>query len=267
MDIHKPKPWHGWREFGKELGTIVAGVLIALAGEQAVEKLDWDHKVAEARGSLSGELGEDLGQAQHRADISPCVERRLDDLAAIIDQAAVTGKLPATPIPGLPPIYTWDQGVWRSTLSAQVANHMPRDDLQGYTPIYEFIAKIDAYSDEELSVWTLLYGLAGPGRRFDPAEAAAFRQAIGQARSLDLRIGGAGLRVRQVIDAWNLPYDRRIFDSYADVKPADVAICQPMGGAPPAHYGAAPFMGSLERIRANPITRSDVGAIAPKGRY
>ena len=22
MDLHKPKPWHNWREFLKELGTI-----------------------------------------------------------------------------------------------------------------------------------------------------------------------------------------------------------------------------------------------------
>jgi hypothetical protein len=39
MDIHKPKPWHGWRELAKEVGTIVLGVLIAIGFEQAVEAL------------------------------------------------------------------------------------------------------------------------------------------------------------------------------------------------------------------------------------
>ena len=39
MDIHKPKPWHGGREFAKEVGTIVLGVLIAIGCEQAVEAL------------------------------------------------------------------------------------------------------------------------------------------------------------------------------------------------------------------------------------
>ena len=34
MDIHKPKPWHGWREFLKVYATIVIGVLTALAAEQ-----------------------------------------------------------------------------------------------------------------------------------------------------------------------------------------------------------------------------------------
>jgi hypothetical protein len=32
MDIHKPKPWHGVREFLKEYVIIVVGVLTALAG-------------------------------------------------------------------------------------------------------------------------------------------------------------------------------------------------------------------------------------------
>ena len=39
MDIHKPRPWHGGREFLKEVGTIVLGVLIAIGFEQAVEAL------------------------------------------------------------------------------------------------------------------------------------------------------------------------------------------------------------------------------------
>ena len=32
MDIHKPKPWHGFREFLKEYAIIVVGVLTALGG-------------------------------------------------------------------------------------------------------------------------------------------------------------------------------------------------------------------------------------------
>ena len=47
MDIHKPKPWRGWPALFKEIGTIVIGVLIALAGEQIVETLSWRHRTAE----------------------------------------------------------------------------------------------------------------------------------------------------------------------------------------------------------------------------
>jgi hypothetical protein len=37
MDIHKPKPWHGVREFLKEYLIVVGGLLTALAAEQGVE--------------------------------------------------------------------------------------------------------------------------------------------------------------------------------------------------------------------------------------
>jgi hypothetical protein len=43
LDIHKPKPWHGLREFLKEYVIIVVGVLTALAFEQGVEWLHWRH--------------------------------------------------------------------------------------------------------------------------------------------------------------------------------------------------------------------------------
>ena len=39
MEIHKPNPIHNFREFLKEVGIIVLGVLIALGAEQTVEAL------------------------------------------------------------------------------------------------------------------------------------------------------------------------------------------------------------------------------------
>ena len=56
MDIHKPKPWHGLREFLKEYVIIVVGVLTALGAEQAVDWLHWRHEVAEARQALPGAM-------------------------------------------------------------------------------------------------------------------------------------------------------------------------------------------------------------------
>jgi hypothetical protein len=49
MDIHKPKPWRGWREFLKEYAIIVVGVLTALAAEQGAEWHHWNHQVEVAR--------------------------------------------------------------------------------------------------------------------------------------------------------------------------------------------------------------------------
>ena len=60
MDIHKPKPWHGLREFLKEYLIIVVGVLTALGAEQAVEMIHRHEAVGEARRALNAEVTFDL---------------------------------------------------------------------------------------------------------------------------------------------------------------------------------------------------------------
>jgi len=58
MDLHKPKPWHGLREFLKEYLIIVVGVLTALGGEQVVEWLHQRTELREARAALREEVSE-----------------------------------------------------------------------------------------------------------------------------------------------------------------------------------------------------------------
>jgi hypothetical protein len=63
MDIHKPKPWHGWREFLKEYAIIVVGVLTALGAEQIVVAVDRHEQVEQARAALRREVRHDLTYA------------------------------------------------------------------------------------------------------------------------------------------------------------------------------------------------------------
>src|ERR1700756_1635599 len=64
MDIHKPKPWHGVREFLKEYVIIAVGVLTALGGEQVVERLHDRAEVAETREALHAEIAENAMHAR-----------------------------------------------------------------------------------------------------------------------------------------------------------------------------------------------------------
>src|SRR5579864_8492117 len=61
MDIHKPKPWRGVREFLKEYVIIVVGVLTALAGEQLVETIHRNTELTETREALRQEIAENAG--------------------------------------------------------------------------------------------------------------------------------------------------------------------------------------------------------------
>ena len=59
MDVHLPKPLHGWREFAGEVGIIVLGVLIALGAGQAAEFLHQRAELREAENAMTSELRDD----------------------------------------------------------------------------------------------------------------------------------------------------------------------------------------------------------------
>jgi hypothetical protein len=84
MDIHKPKPWHGAREFLKEYLIIVVGVLTALSAEAGVEWLHWRHEVEVADAGLRKELRLDGTFAFQAMAAWPCEQRRLDELSAAL---------------------------------------------------------------------------------------------------------------------------------------------------------------------------------------
>src|SRR5579864_6608426 len=81
MHFHLPKPLHGWREFVGEVAIIVLGVLIALGAEQAVQSIEWSHKVDAAAADMNNELSAGDGpQAYGRLAMHDCVAKKLDSL-------------------------------------------------------------------------------------------------------------------------------------------------------------------------------------------
>ena len=86
MEVHKPKQIQNWRELLKEWGIIVLGVFTALFAEQAVQSIDWNHKVEAAVADMDNELGSGDGpQAYARLAIHDCVAARLNSLRSAIE--------------------------------------------------------------------------------------------------------------------------------------------------------------------------------------
>ncbi|MBV9550395.1 MAG: hypothetical protein JO256_12060 [Alphaproteobacteria bacterium] len=99
MEIHKPKPFHNWREFLKEYAIIVLGVLTALAADQAVDAFHHRAQVADMTQKLQEEsrsnlqvLDYDIGNAQTAV---AGLERTLTALAT--PAAAASAQLPPSP--------------------------------------------------------------------------------------------------------------------------------------------------------------------------
>lgn len=86
------RPAKGWRAFIGEVGIIVLGVLLALGAQQVAESVNQRREAAETRAALTNEVQETLAILELRNVAQPCIDRRLKELRAIVDQWGRTGS-------------------------------------------------------------------------------------------------------------------------------------------------------------------------------
>jgi hypothetical protein len=156
MHLHLPKPLHGWREFAGEVGIIVVGVLIALAGEQAVEWLHWRLVVAETRQALDRELADDLGVMQSRVNQGPCISRRLAELTTVFRSQSNGRPLALKGPLGQPQFPHIESSVWETVVADGATSHMPLDQRLRYSRVYAGIFWFRDKTDEESEAWSHL---------------------------------------------------------------------------------------------------------------
>lgn len=251
MEEPKPKPARKWRTFLLEFGTIVLGVSVALAGQQAMEWWNWRSQVSEARTLIASELARSVAQAMWRMRTEKCGESRLDELGTILDTASKTGTLPPVGDIGSPPSGLWVSGAWQSAMASQAAMHFPREELVVLTTIYELIRNMDENSNAERTHWNALYTMVGPGRRLDPASEADLRKALSQARYASRRINIISGNLIRGVQTLNLPFNSIDLEAIAqgESAPLDKSrneysrlgwICSPIETVP-AVYGQAMY--------------------------
>jgi hypothetical protein len=182
MDIHKPKPWHGLREFLKEYVIIVVGVLTALAAEQAVEQLHWAHEVRLARSEIAGEIGWTNRHFAYRVAAGPCIAARLDALESVIEKAARHD-----PVPHLGPVIpdignALNENIWQNHRAAQTLTHFDDHELSLLSSYYMQVDSVRGFIANEVDAWSVLKVLQGDPARLGPADIAGLRIALQRAR-------------------------------------------------------------------------------------
>jgi len=189
MDIHKPKSWHGWRDFLKEFGTIVLGVSVALAAEQAVEWWHWQGEVTAARAALRTEIAEAAtGFYARRMAISPCLDKKLDTIGAAIADIA-GGRQPD--LHGLvfntlgSPLFDSE---WQSERSSQVLTHFPREELALMSSFYAQMLDMRDFQFNESLAWGHLSVLQDAGQRLGPGDLVQLRSNYHLARRFQVLV-------------------------------------------------------------------------------
>jgi hypothetical protein len=216
LEIHKPKPWHGFREFLKEYLIIVVGVLTALGGEQVVERWHWGRVVGEAREAVTQDLIRNVRWVSEREAQSACIASELRRLSAVIDRASATGRLePVLSVTG-PARRAFTISSYDAMVSGQALAHMPLGDRSLFGTLRGWSEYLHINRDIEVHDWATLRMAEGSGRRISDAELTALRaawsEAVNQevvmrsgAREFVWRIGQTGLISREKTDeAWRL---------------------------------------------------------------
>ncbi len=146
MDIHKPKPWHGVREFLKEYVIIVVSVLTALALEQVAEWFHWRHMAEQHEADMRRSAQIIALYAVERVVIADCVAEPLQHAAEALRApgAAWKGLNPGAsgraneymPVALRPPTRAWPIFDWESTLNDGTLAHMAPDKRRTYASIF-----------------------------------------------------------------------------------------------------------------------------------
>ena len=181
MEIHKPKAWHGWREFAKELGTIVAGILIALGLEQAVVAVHERTIAQEAREAVRAEVRENLWWLRERETLEPCVRRRLVELEDVLAQARKGQPIPLIQHLGDTSHQKITDLRWRANAQAGRASLFSGEEQQLMGEMYFTTDQFVRAQDQEEAAWAKLAFLQGL-TRLSPQDLHDFAVLLGQAR-------------------------------------------------------------------------------------
>ena len=134
-----------------------------------------------------------------------------------------------------------------------MAGHFGRRELDIYGSIYVFVQYLQPLSPRELTVWSRLDSVAGPGRAIAPAEVQSLRYDIAEARLLNRMTTVAGIRLRQAADSGGIHYDQQIVEGYSKRPISSFAACEPISAEPPPHYGVGPLENSVANTRTQPL--------------
>jgi hypothetical protein len=177
MDIHKPKPWHGLREFLKEFGTIVLGVLVALGAEQAVQAIHLNDEVREAREALRDEIRTNASILALGREELKCLKPQVDAYAAW----AVGGPKPPRfrTVLSRYAFNTWE------TVKAGPVQHMPLHERLAISDFYDEMRNAESIVSEQRAAALVLFG-ADERKVLTPEDAARVLDAVG----VEHRVGG-----------------------------------------------------------------------------
>ena len=174
-----------WRSFLFELVIVVLGVLIALALGDLAEDLRWKQAVGLARKSLAAEMAYNNSFFQDRLAAASCLERRIDTVAALIEEVDRTHRIDRVKGVALLPGRRLEDSQWQSERASGVLTHFPRQELTKLGRYYVQLGDFHNWIADESNAWISLGVLENGPKRFSDFDIALLRRDVERARRLE----------------------------------------------------------------------------------
>lgn len=171
LEIHRPRAVHGWREFLREIGIIVLGVLIALGAEQVARNLHMRAQVRHAEAQMREEISNDDGpQMLQRIALAPCIEQHLARIRSLAEQGGPRAAL-IEAIEGYdPPSHTWDSLAFQGATISNIVPELPPERLWRWAYVYAQMPLVDRADEREFLDVARLRALSQTGGALSDVE-------------------------------------------------------------------------------------------------
>lgn len=185
MKLSMLRPLEGWRAFAGEVGVVVLGVLLALGAQQVAETVNERSEAAETRATLTGEIRESLAVLELRKAAQPCIDNRLRELRAIVNEWGRTGTFETPRWVSQATWFAFDTARFEAAQSAGRLALLPSEEQYRFGLVVESLNAFRDIQKRETDAWSTLRMLQSGPEVLSESDRTAVRVALQDASTLN----------------------------------------------------------------------------------
>lgn len=219
------------RKFAREVGGVVLGVLIALGIGELAEAWRWKVRVDRSIEAMRMEAGGNRFNIAERAAAQVCIDRRLGEIASLLDAAGRGQPLPKVGPIGSPPDRVVERAAFDMATGQGVWLHTDADGARDAALIYQ-LSTLDfpARAADERAAWQGLTLVEQAWGTPDPDTLLALRQSLAAARSAGAAMVPVLQRADRLLAGKRIPVEYGRLGNAAGMRRALLAtpLCRPL---------------------------------------
>jgi len=172
VDIHPPHPVHTWKDFGIQLVTITAGILIALSAEGVRESFHNRALVREARENIHREIADNNRELNDEIASMPDRGKKVDNALTFANELLNKKKTEIHTVELGLAFPTLSTASWQTAERTGALAHMPYAEVQKYAALYGFQEFLIGQHRRAIDELSGAVGILTSGEHVDPTEAS-----------------------------------------------------------------------------------------------